>query len=151
MQKNTQAIIAITALITVSIILTATTFAAIGVNKNLSSSGIVAVTPNLGVYSNSACTVPASTINWGSLSPGGTTNQTIYVKNTGNGTSLYLSMITSNWSPEGVDQSINITWDRENTRLMPGKAIAATLTLTVSPSIVDISDFGVEITISGTK
>jgi hypothetical protein len=151
MRKNVQALIIIIVLVTISIVLTATTLAALSINRTLSTSGAITVAANLGVYSDSACTTSISTINWGSLSPGGTAAQTVYVKNTGTGTSLTLSMSTSNWSPTGADQSITVTWNKANTRLAPGQSTPAILTLAVSQNIVDVNNFSVQISIAGTQ
>ena len=151
MRKNSQALVGVVALVVVAVFLTATTLAALSTNKNLTSYGSITVTAQLGVYSDSACTIPLSTVNWGSLSPGGSTTKTLYIKNTGAGASLTLGMSTSSWSPSGVDQSITITWNKENTRLAPGESTAATLTLTVSQNIADTSNFSVQISITGTQ
>lgn len=40
------------------------TFASITTNQNVNSSGTVTAGPNVGVYSNSACTTPVTSINW---------------------------------------------------------------------------------------
>jgi uncharacterized membrane protein len=131
--------------------LSLTTFAAISTSKNMPSSGTVITSANLGVYSNSKCTTPLNSIDWGTLTPGESTSKTIYVKNTGDGLSLTLNMATSNWTPTGVNGQINLSWDKENVRLQPGESVAAILTLTVSANIVDVSGYNVQITITGTN
>jgi hypothetical protein len=115
------------------------------------SNGAVSTSANLGVYSNSACTTPLSSISWGNLTAGGNITQTIYVKNTGSGLSLALSMATSNWTPTTANGPITLTWNQEGTRLNPGQSVAATLTLTVSSTIADVTNFSVQITITGTN
>jgi archaellum component FlaG (FlaF/FlaG flagellin family) len=102
------------------------------------------------VYSDSACTTSLSSVNWGTLTPGGTITQTIYVKNTGD-LSLTLGMTTSSWSSASANGPITITWNQQGIDLQPGQSIAATLTLTVSSSISDTTSFGVQICITGTK
>lgn len=114
------------------------------------TSGTVNVSANLGVDSDSACTIPVTSINWGTLNPGGNTAQTVYIKNTGSGLSLALNMTTSNWST-GANGQITLTWNQENTRLNPGQSVAAILTLNVSPTIADVTNFSVQITITGTN
>jgi len=143
--------VALVALVIIGIASTLTTFSAITTSTTLASSGAISTSANLGVFSNAACTIPLSSINWGTLTVGGTITQTIYVENTGSGLSLTLNMTTSNWSPTTANGPITITWNQEGTDLMPGQSTAATLTLTVSSSIVDITSFSVQINIGGTN
>ena len=142
---------AIITLVIIATALTLTTFAAISTSKNMPSSGTVITSANLGVYSNTQCTAHLNSIDWGTLTPGENTTKTIYVKNTGDGLSLTLSMATSNWAPAGVNGPITLSWNKENVRLQPGESVAATLTLTVSADIVDVSGYNVQITITGTN
>jgi hypothetical protein len=139
------------ALVILAIALSLTTFAAISTSQNVSTNGTVSTSANLSVYSNSACTLPISSINWGNLTVGGNITQTVYVKNTGSGLSLSLSMTTSNWNPAGANGPITITWNKEGTRINPGTSVAATLTLNTNSNIVDVTNFDVQITITGTN
>jgi len=129
--------------------LAALTLAAINVSQNVSSSGTITTSPNIGVYSNSACTTNMTSINWGSIAAGGTATQTVYVKNTGTGT-MTLSLTASSWSPSGASTYITISWNQQGTQLSAGGSVAATITLTVSSSITGITSFSNTITISGT-
>jgi hypothetical protein len=61
----------------------AVTLAVLNVQRAILSSGLV-VAVNVGVYSDSACTLNLTSIDWGSVYPGGSAPQLIYVKNTGN-------------------------------------------------------------------
>jgi hypothetical protein len=111
----------------------------------------VSTSAGLAVYSNSACTTSLSSINWGTLTAGGTTTQTIYVKNTSSGLSLTLNMTTSSWSPASANGPIAIKWNQQSTVLQPGASVAAVLTLTVSSSISGVTSFSVNINIGGTN
>ncbi|MGA3290980.1 MAG: hypothetical protein ABSD42_12155 [Candidatus Bathyarchaeia archaeon] len=135
----------------IGIALTLTTFAAFSTSSTLSSSGTVSTSANLGVYSNSGCTTPLTSINWGALTAGATSTQTIYIKNISSGISLTLNMTTSNWSPTTANGPITITWNQQCTDLQPGASVAATLTLTVTSSISGITSFSVQINIGGTN
>ena len=137
------------ALVAVAITLTFTTYAAINTTQNIGSTGTVSATANLGVYSNSACTTALSDISWGTLSPGGNTTRIIYLKNTGSLT-LTLNMTTSNWSA-GAKGPISVTWNQEATKLNAGQPVAAILTLTVAPNIIDVTNFSVQININGSN
>jgi hypothetical protein len=75
----------------------------------------------------------------------------VYLKNTSSGLSLALNMTASNWTPASANGPITLTWNQEGTRLQPGQSVAATLTLAVSSTIVDVTNFNVQISIFGTN
>jgi len=133
----------------VALALTVTTMAAITINKDVTSSGTITTSPNLGVYSDSACTNAISSVTWGSISAGTSTTQTVYVKNTGTGT-MTLSLASSNWSPSGANTYLTVTWDKQGSTLTTGQSSAAILTLTVSSSVTGITNFSNTITLTGT-
>jgi hypothetical protein len=60
-------------------------------------------------------------------------------------------MTGSNWTPASANGNMTLTWDKENTRISPGQSVPAILTLSVSPTIVDITDFSVQINVIGTN
>jgi hypothetical protein len=130
--------------------LAASTLAVLTVNQNLGSSGTVTTSPNIGVFSNSACTNSLTTIPWGTITAGGSTTQTIYVKNTGTG-SLTLGLSTANWTPAQASTYITVSWDKQGTQLSTGQSTQATVTITVSSSISSITNFSNTISISGTS
>lgn len=136
-------------LITTGVILTATTAGVLTVNKAIPSSGTVS-TINVEVYSDSACSQPLSSLNWGTISPGATVTKTVYIKNTGNA-QITLSMTTNNWNPTSANGPISIFWDKEGATLAPGQSTSAVITLRVSSSISGISSFSVNIVITGTS
>jgi len=105
---------------------------------------------NIAVFADAACTQNASFVDWGTLTPGGNTTKTIYVKNLGNVTST-LSMTTSGWIPANAYPSINLSWNQDGTKLAPGMAVQATLKLTVSATVDEnITSFDFNIMITGT-
>jgi hypothetical protein len=113
----------------------------------LRSSGVVA-SASLGVYSDSACTQGLSAISWGTIDLGTSIMRTFYVKNTGN-IGLRLSLAAANWSPPSANGPVVITWNQEGKLLSPNQVVSATVTLSVSTSTGSITDFGVDILISG--
>jgi hypothetical protein len=139
---------AILAIVVVGLVLTLTTVGLVSVNQTVPSTGTI-TTVNVGVYSDSACTLPLTSIDWGTISPGTTVTRTIYVKNTGN-TQITLSMTTNSWNPTSANGPITLTWDKEGAKLNAGLSTAATLTLTVSSTISGITTFSVNIVITGT-
>ena len=153
--------LAIVALALVVLALTLTTYGTVSESKNIISSGSIATSAGIpsprmlprsgiGVYSNKVCTTPMTTINWGSVSPGGTVTTTIYVKNTGE-VSLTLSMQASNWNPTSANGLLTISWNQEGKTLAPGQSTSATITLTVSANTTGFTSFSVQISISGTS
>jgi hypothetical protein len=150
MAKKRFSMATVIALTIVGLVLTLTTYGAVTVSTTLSSSGSITTSANIGVYADSACTTSLTTIDWGTTSPGSSITRTVYVKNTGTGLSLTLSMTTSNWSPSGANGPITLTWNKESTVLAPGVSVAAVLTLSVSSGITGITSFSVQILVSGT-
>jgi hypothetical protein len=105
---------------------------------------------NVGIYTDSACTQPLTSIDWGSFSPGDSVNRTIYVKNA-QSIPLTLNMSTINWNPIQAAESIKVTWNKENVILASQQSTEAILTLTVASNISGISQFSVDILINGVQ
>ena len=101
------------------------------------------------VYWDSGYTDTVSAINWTILEPGDSVEKTVYVKNTGNAP-LTLKMTSSDWDPIEAEGQITLSWDKEDAELGPYAIVAAVLTLSVSPSISEITDFSSNIIIEGT-
>jgi hypothetical protein len=80
--ENTQKIFAtiMLAVLGVGIATAITVFGLLSNSKNIQSSGTVRAV-NIGVYWDSGCTNATSTIGWGMLSPGESTNVTVYLRN----------------------------------------------------------------------
>jgi hypothetical protein len=135
------------AFLAVAILLSLTTLGLLTMSQTISSSGTI-TSINVAVFSDSACTTPVNTVSWGLVSPGTSVSRTVYVKNTGN-SPLTLNMRAESWGPSGANNSISLTWNRENAQLNADQSTAADLTLTVSPSISGILNFSVNIIIIG--
>ncbi len=130
----------------------ATVIATAGVlttQQTLSTTGTITAI-NLGVYSDAACTVPITSINWGATSPGGQTTKTIYLKNTGN-VAETLSMATNSWSPSNAMSYLTVSWTPGTTSLAVGAVTPATLTLAANAGAGVISSFSLNIVITGTQ
>lgn len=136
-------------LVVAAVALSATTLAVLNVNQNVGSNGNISTAPNIGVYADSACTTNLTSLNWGNIQAGSTTNQTIYVKNTGTGT-MTLSMAISNWNPAEAGSHITLSWNKGGTILTAGQWTPAVLTLNVASDITGIRTFSNTITITGT-
>ena len=125
----------------------AVTFAVLNVQRAITSTGLV-VAVNVGVYSDSACTLNLTSIDWGSVYPGGSVPRMIYVKNTGNAP-ITLSMTTASWNPGIAAGQITVAWDKENAVLNAGQSTSATLTLNVSQNVSGVTSFSMNIIVSG--
>jgi len=110
---------------------------------NLSAVGV-------GVYWDSSCNNAVLSIDWGALDPGATVDKTIYIKNEGT-LAVLLDMTTDNWDPASASSYISLSWNRENYELDPGSVIQAVLTLSVSSSVSEITNFSFDIVITGTE
>jgi hypothetical protein len=124
------------------------TMATITMYQNVSSTGTITTTPNIGIFSDSACTTSLSSINWGSVAAGDSATRTVYIKNTGTG-AMTLDLSTSSWNPAEASTYITISWNKGGTTLAAGQSTAATITLTTAANITGISTFSYLITISG--
>ncbi len=125
------------------------TYAVVSRTVSVYSIGVI-LTVNLGVYSDSTCTQNLTSLNWGNVAAGSSVAKTIYLKNTGS-TSEVLSMSLTGWLPSGAQQYISVTWDRQNAILTAGESCAATLNLSVSQDITGITNFSVNIILTGTS
>jgi hypothetical protein len=140
---------AILAIMVVGLVLAVTTAGLLSVSQSVPSSGTI-TTVNVGVYSDSACNLPLTSIDWGTISPGNIVTRIIYVKNTGTA-QITLSMTKTDWNPPSADGPITLTWDKGGTTLNANQVATATLTLSVSSSISGITIFSVNIVITGTS
>jgi hypothetical protein len=139
---------AIIALAATSVFLTLVT-AGIIATQTISSDGTV-TTIDVDVYSDSACSQNCTSISWGTLHPGDSINRTVYVKNTGT-RPITLSMTTENWTPEGADTYLTLTWDQEGTVLDADDFVPANLTLSADSDTGDLTDFSFDIIVAGTE
>jgi len=117
--------------------------------RSLSSGGTI-TSLNVEIYSNIECTQTCSNINWGTLSPGESTSQTIYIKNSSN-KPIMLYMTIENWIPTSANTYMDLTWDKEGTILDPDQVTPSSLTLTTDSDTGSLTDFNFEIIITGVE
>ena len=117
-------------------------------SKTLSSSGSIKAI-NVEVYSDPACTLSLSSLDWGTPEPGDVVTRTVYVKNTGNA-DMTLHLAISNWSPAEASNYLTVSWDQEGTTLSEDEVATTVITLTVSGSITGIDTFAFQTIIEGT-
>jgi len=141
--------IAIIALTITALALTLTTAAVLSSNKTVPLSGTINAV-NLGVYSDNSCTQTVTSLSVGTLSPGATATQTVYIKNTGN-VAETLTMNVNNWNPTSASTYLTLTWNRQNTVLSAGQTIQATLTLSAAANTGSLTTFSCDVTLTGTE
>jgi hypothetical protein len=141
--------IAVIALVATALALTLTTAAVLSTNQTVPLNGTINAI-NLGVYSDSECTQTVTTLNVGTLSPGETATQTVYIKNTGNVPET-LTMTVANWNPTNANTYLTLTWNRQDTPLNAGASIQATLTLTAASNTGSLTTFNCDVTLTGTQ
>ena len=117
-------------------------------SRTIGSSGTVKAI-NVEVYWDIGCTDVVDQIGWGTFEPGDSPSKTIYIKNAGNA-ALTLNMTYSGWNPTDAGDHIALSWDVEGATIDQDGVVAAVLTLSVSDSISDITDFSFNIVIEGT-
>jgi len=137
-------IIAITGLL-----VTMTTLGALSDSLNMSLSGTV-TTVNVEAYTDSACTIPCTALNVGTVSPGSTVTQTIYIKNSGT-VPVILTMNATGWSPSNAGSYLTVSWNRQSYVLNAGISVGAALTLTAASNTGTLAGFGCTVTITGTQ
>jgi len=112
---------------------------------NISSKAVIR--SMFGAYWDLQCTNVVANIDWGLLEPSSTTTVTIYIRNT-SPSSAFLNMTTRNWTPQGTENYISLSWDREAFELKPNQTVETKLTLHVSSNVKDITEFNFEIIIN---
>jgi len=147
LQKN--AMLAAATIAIAGIMVTLVAFAALSASRTVPLSGTI-TTVNVEAYSDSACTVPCTALNVGTVNPGSTVTQTVYIKNTGT-VPVTLTMATSNWSPANANSYLTLSWNRPNYVLNAGLSVQATLTLVVASDTGSLTTFSVSVTITGTQ
>lgn len=116
-------------------------------SSKISSGGAVKA---IGVmaYSDADCTSKLVSIDWGVLEPGGNKSVTCFLRNEGN-YAITVSLFTENWSPSNASEYITLGWDYGGQSISPSEILKVILSLSVSASIHDITDFTFDIIIVG--
>ena len=133
-----------------TILTSSTIISGVVISSQSISSGGTITSLNVEIFNDIECTQVCNNINWGTLTPGDSITQTIYIKNSGNKPTV-LSLITENWNPTNASAYLNVSWDKENANLNPDQIILASLTLTSEVDIDSITDFDFDIIITGVE
>ncbi len=120
------------------------------VQYRISGAGNIQLPPKINVYSDAACTVPVTSVDFGTFAPGDTVNRTLYLRNEGGITGTY-SLATSNWNPPIASQFLGLSWDYAGASVSPGTVTKVILHLHASTSLTSetgITNFGFDAIIS---
>lgn len=112
----------------------------------LHSHGSIVAPAELGIYEDENYTKEITEVYWGTLYPGSTANETIYLQNEGY-SPLTLSISTANYQPPMAATYMSLTWDYEGSLLQSGGKRPVTLTLSVSVDVENITNFSFDIII----
>lgn len=146
MQKSMR--LALMAAFAVVVVAAALVSAAIVATRTVTSTGSIYAV-GVQVFSDSACTIPASSVNWGAVTPGSVASVTLYLKNNGT-VPVTLTVSYGTWSPASASSYMTPGWNCTNYALGSGSVVTAALTLTVLASVTGITTFSFAITITGT-
>jgi hypothetical protein len=136
-------------IITVTIfclLLTLTTVGVLGIPKGADRISAI----NVGLYSDSGCTINCTSINWENINSGSVAKKTIYIKNSGD-TNVILGISTDNWNPKWAKPLLKMSWNLSNYLLCAGEVVPATLTLAAASNTGNITNFTFIILIRGTQ
>jgi hypothetical protein len=90
-----------------------------------------------------------TSIDWGTLNIGSTTNVTVYVRNEGSVSVTLTKAVT--WHTAGVSSYLTLSWDYKGQTLTVSSVTKIVLTLTVSSSTpASITDFSFDLGITAT-
>jgi len=104
----------------------------------------------VGIYQDPKCEESFDHIAWGQISLDSTVTQTIYIKNELD-SSCFLSLSTLNWTPATASKYLTLEWNYSGQKVAPDQVIPTVLSLTVSESALDLTDFNFIICISAQK
>ena len=105
---------------------------------------------NVELYTDPYCTVPCTSLSAGTVAPGASVTQSLYVKNTGT-VAMTLSMAVSAWNPSNAGSYLTVSWNRVGYVLAANSSVQATLTLTAAANTGTLTTFSCNVTITGTQ
>lgn len=108
------------------------------VQYQVNGSGHIQLPPKLAVYSDAACTVPVTSVDFGTFAPGDTVNKTIYLRNEGGINGTY-GLSTANWNPAVASSYLSLSWDYTGQTVQPNAITKVILRLHASSSLTSSS------------
>jgi len=107
-------------------------------------------TMGIEAYWDEAKTSRVTQIDWGTMLPGESKTNTIYLYNPGN-TLIFISKTLSNWNPANLSLYITVTWNPDLSSLNPHVLQQTNITETISSTIAStmIEHYSYDIVITG--
>jgi hypothetical protein len=102
------------------------------------------------IYEDAGASMPLTQIDWKMVEPDETKTYVCYVKSLSN-VPTTLSLMTSAWMPSNASTFITLTWNYDNTTLLPNEIRQIVFSLHVSPIVNGIDNFSFEIIVSAEK
>jgi len=103
-----------------------------------------------GIYWDQACTNRTLSLNWGFIETGSNNTLTVYIRNERN-SAVSLWLRTSNWAPSASADFMSLNWNYSGQVLNADQVIPLELTLTVYPTISEITVFTFDTIITTTN
>ena len=102
------------------------------------------------LYQNRECTISLSSIPWGFIEPGETNDYIMYARNEGDyNMYLTLDIDDDSWIPTEASNYLVLSWDYDNSTIIPDDVVEITLSLYCDPSVTGIDTFSFDIIITG--
>jgi hypothetical protein len=108
------------------------------------------VTVGLAAFWDPAGAQLCTSIDWGTMQPGGMKGVTLYLKNT-QALNITLSMNTSSWQPPEVQQYFTLAWNYSGALLVPAQMVPVQFTLSLSPLVQNSTNFSFNINLNATQ
>lgn len=106
-------------------------------------------TINVNVYADENCTKQLTSVDWGVISPGGTSAVTFWIKSTST-VPINLTLTTSDWNPLVSQTFMTCTWTYSGINLAPNAVAVADVTLRVAQNIFNVTNFSFTMHVTGT-
>jgi len=111
----------------------------------VSSSGLISY-GGIDLFSDASLSAEISSINWGVLEPGDSSEVSIYVLNK-NEDPIFLGMLPEKWDPPAAQQFLDLSWNYSGAALGSNEFTEIILTLTVSGEISVIKAFSFDVSV----
>jgi hypothetical protein len=108
---------------------------------------VVGVGKSIDLYWDAECKNVVQSIDWGTIVAGDASNVTVYVRNEGAENTI-LGLNISGWTPLEAASYLNIGWNYSGTPVPSGVTLPIMLVLTVDQDIYNVTNFGVNVTVS---
>ena len=100
------------------------------------------------VFSDAACTIRVTQIDWGALIPSSSSRMLVHIKN-GFDVPSTITFTTSDWLPSNAEEYLTLTWNLTDTFFSAKETKPVEFTLHVDSSISDITNLSFNIDLTG--